>query len=340
MSDELAAPELPRGRLLVAAPARLDDACFSVPAVRALARAERVDGLAVLCAASQAPLWRGVPGIEVIEFPDGAGPRVVRACLTGAAERFAAALAWEPSAASRGLRAAGIRRRFGPAGQPLARDLSDPVTISHGPGPISHRVRDFLLLAAALGASPFNPEHFAPAFSEANPPTEPLAVAPDSDFGPSHAWPVERWIEVLQPLAGQHQLRPTVVDAGHGPLAAALAIALGDQATLATARSPADQLELLARHRCLAAADGTLPHLAAHLGATCTVLFGPNEPDWRRPLGKRHTILRRHVECSPCLRPTCPLDHRCMRELDAGRVRTAVDAMLRSAQLSPRQHPV
>lgn len=332
MAADAVVHALPEGRLLVAAPARLDDACFSVPAVRALARSERVAALALLCAEAQAPLWRRVGGVEVIAFPDRAGPRAIRALLAGAADRFAAALAWEPSAASRALRAAGIRRRFGPAGRQLAGQLSDPVTIARRPGPAEHRVRDFLLVAGALGADPFNPHHFAPAAAPSDPPAGALLVVPDSDFGPSHAWPAEGWLEVLRPLADDHGLRPTILDHGCGPLAAAVATALGDRAAPAEARQLDAQLDVLAAHRFVAGVDGTIPHLAALLGATCTVLFGPGEPAWRRPLGKRHSILRRHVECSPCLRATCPLDHRCMRELDAARVRAAVDAMLAPAR--------
>jgi ADP-heptose:LPS heptosyltransferase len=75
------------------------------------------------------------------------------------------------------------------------------------------------------------------------------------------------------------------------------------------------------------AADGSLPHLAAHAGATCVTLFGPNDPVWKRPLGKRHAVVRRHVECAPCLLGKCPLDGRCQRELEADRVWAAIEAI-------------
>jgi len=65
-------------------------------------------------------------------------------------------------------------------------------------------------------------------------------------------------------------------------------------------------------------------HLAAHVGATCVTWFGPNDPGWKRPLGRRHVVVRRHVECAPCFLPKCPLDGRCQRELDALRVWNAV----------------
>jgi ADP-heptose:LPS heptosyltransferase len=54
------------------------------------------------------------------------------------------------------------------------------------------------------------------------------------------------------------------------------------------------------------------------------VLFGPNEPAWKRPLGKRHTVLRRHVECSPCFAAKCVMDLRCQHELTLEKVLEAL----------------
>src|SRR5690606_5787049 len=86
----------------------------------------------------------------------------------------------------------------------------------------------------------------------------------------------------------------------------------------------AGALPLLAAHSLVIAADGSLPHLAAHVGSTCVTLFGPNDPAWRRPLGRRHLVVKRHVECAPCLLAKCPMDLRCQNELETGRVRQAV----------------
>jgi heptosyltransferase-2 len=87
---------------------------------------------------------------------------------------------------------------------------------------------------------------------------------------------------------------------------------------------------LLAAYGFVIAADGSLPHLAAHVGATCVVLFGPNDPAWKRPLGRRHAIVRRDVECAPCLLAKCPLDLRCQIELESERVWQAVARVLQA----------
>ena len=49
---------------------------------------------------------------------------------------------------------------------------------------------------------------------------------------------------------------------------------------------------------------------------------------WTRPLGSGHRVIRHHVECSPCFLRECPLDFRCMKEIDPQRAVEAVVKIL------------
>jgi heptosyltransferase-2 len=42
-------------------------------------------------------------------------------------------------------------------------------------------------------------------------------------------------------------------------------------------------------------------------------------------------VLREPVACSPCQRPTCPIDHRCMRRIDPARAAAAATELLGSS---------
>lgn len=117
------------------------------------------------------------------------------------------------------------------------------------------------------------------------------------------------------------------LDGGRG-MGKRLAGALGDRAEFFQASPLQEAIPMLATHGLCVSADGSLPHLASHFGATCITLFGPNDPAWKRPLGKRHTAIRRHVECAPCLLPKCPFDSRCQNELTPERVCFAVNHKL------------
>jgi ADP-heptose:LPS heptosyltransferase len=145
-------------------------------------------------------------------------------------------------------------------------------------------------------------------------------------------WPLERWLEIgTRLLDAGRRVTVAGVDLKRGGMAETLARELGAGVEFFHAAPLSGTLPLLAVHSLVVAADGSLPHLAAHAGATCVTLFGPNDPQWKRPLGKRHAVVKRHVECAPCLLEKCPLDMRCQRELEVDRVWAAVSDKLEPA---------
>jgi len=314
----------PKGQgqgLLVAAPERWDEACFSVPAVRALVAA----GLPVtlLCPQEQEMFWQTLPGLAILHYPLKTAARAMAEVI---GPSFEAAIVWENGLAAEACAKAQIARRTGPGDdRALVKRLTDPVGMA-APGPILHRVRHYLSLVEAMGLETGVPAYFEPAALgvEAIPGT--VLLAPDSDFGRSHEWPLERWEALARELIARGKRLTLAGIAGAETLSMMLANALGGDIRAVTLDPLAASLPILAAHERVIAADGSLPHLASHAGATCVVLFGPNEPAWKRPLGKRHAILRQHVECSPCFSGKCAMDLRCQTELTVERVLAAVGA--------------
>jgi ADP-heptose:LPS heptosyltransferase len=303
--------------MLVAAPERWDETCFAVPAVRAIMASGL--GVGVLCRSEQREFWKTVPGLEIVVFSAREKPKAAAARIRGA---WQAALLWEPGFAAEAARLADIPRRLGPAERRLRKLLTHPLAI--GEKPLDHRVRFYLSAAAELGIETLNPAFFAPADLGIEAVPETVLICPDSDFGPSHEWALDRWLEIAQRLL-EDKCRVTIagLEGGRG-LGKSLAAGLGDDAGFFHAHPISGTLPVLAVHGLVVAADGSLPHLAAHAGTTCVTLFGPNDPAWKRPLGRRHRIVRRHVECAPCLLSKCPLDLRCQRELEIESVWAAI----------------
>ena len=295
--------------MVIAAPQAWDEACFSVPAVRAL----MASGLPVtiVCPETQKSFWETLPGLSIIHYPPKTSVRGIAEVLEGSE----AAVVWEYGIAAEACARARILRRTGPSGdKALMKLLTDPLPLP-APGPIEHRVRHYLSVPEALGIDTRVPAFFEPVDLGIPPVPGTVLLAPDSDYGRSHEWPLERWEKVARALIERGK-RPTIVAVPNGGgLAAKLLAALGDDARFAELEPLGEALPILAAHEKILAADGSLPHLASHAGSTCVVLFGPNEPIWKRPLGKRHTILRRHVECSPCFAAKCVMDLRCQHEL-------------------------
>jgi ADP-heptose:LPS heptosyltransferase len=299
--------------LLVAAPADWRGACLSVPAVRAL-KGMGVE-TRVLCSDDQRTFWENSGLGKVVAYPVGSSSREIARQIDGEP----ASLAWEAGVAADACAKAGIPRRLGPPAKGLVKRLTEPVEVIERPGPIQHRVRFFLGIAAKLGAETMVAANFAPVRVAVPLATDRVLLVPDSDFGRHYEWPLERWEVVAKALLERGKI---VWIATNGPLGAALSAAIPRAEGVALELPALDDLSSCAL--CLAA-DGSVPHLAAHVGTTCVVLFGPGEPEWTRPLGKRHVVVRRKVACSPCFAPKCRMDLRCQNDLETGEVLRALE---------------
>lgn len=309
--------------MLVAAPERWDEACFAVPAIRALMASGM--GVGVLCRHEQKEFWETLPGLEVLAFPAKTRARAVAAAIKGS---WQAALLWETGYAADAAKIAAIPRRLGPDEKRLSKQLTHPLACAGKP--LEHRVRFYLSTVEEMGVNTLSPEFFAPAEMSTTPAPEAVLLFPDSDFGPSHEWTLNGWEEIARGLM-ESSRRVTIAGfEGGRKLGQSLAAKLGENVDFFHVSPLSGTLPMLAAQHLLVTADGSLPHLASHAGATCVTLFGPNDPTWKRPLGRRHAVVRHHVECAPCLLPKCPIDMRCQRELKTERVLAAVTSKLGS----------
>jgi heptosyltransferase-2 len=84
---------------------------------------------------------------------------------------------------------------------------------------------------------------------------------------------------------------------------------------------------LLAELNALVSGDTGVAHLAAALGTPVVVLFGPTDPRLTAPRGPV-AVVRGDAPCAPCFYRTCPIDHPCMRAIEAPAVVERLDALL------------
>jgi heptosyltransferase-2 len=73
-----------------------------------------------------------------------------------------------------------------------------------------------------------------------------------------------------------------------------------------------DAVSILAEIDLLISNDMGLAHIAPATGTDTIVIFGPTNPETTRPFSPHAEIIRKGVECSPCMLRDCPIDHRCM----------------------------
>lgn len=303
--------------MLLGMPERWDEACFAVPAVRALIKSGLAGG--IVCTEEQSVFWK-----TVSELPQFTHSRKTSAgALAGKfGGGWEGSVVWEEGLAAKAFSKARIPKRLGPDGRKLAKLLTHPLDVAERP--TEHRVRLYLETCLRMGVAVDRPEYYvaAPLGIPAAPGT--VLLCPGSDYGPSHEWPLDRWQELAEALIEKGK-RVTVAGViGGRERGKILAGRLGDDAEFFHAAPLAAVLPLLAVHQLVISADGSLPHLAAHAGSTCVTLFGPNDATWKRPLGKRHVVVKRHVECAPCLSHKCMMDGRCQGELEVAKVLAAI----------------
>lgn len=303
--------------MLVAVPERWDEACFAIPALRALTRTGLVGGL--VCREEQEAFWKTVCDLPQIHF---SAKTKVGALVAIIKDGWEASLVWEPGMVAKAFAKAGIERRLGPDVAAMKKLLTHPMEVTETA--TEHRVRMYLKTCEQLGVPVDKPEYFVAASLEVPAAPGTVLLCPGSDFGASYEWPLDRWQELAEELLEKGK-RVTVagVVGGRG-LGKILAERLGSEVEFFDAAPLAASLPLLAVHQLVISADGSLPHLAAHAGSTCVTLFGPNDVVWKRPLGKRHIVVKRHVECAPCLSPKCLMDGRCQTELEVAKVLAAI----------------
>ena len=304
------------GFLVVVSPQAIAEACFSAPAVRAIRTQRPQATIIVLATESTAPLWEMVDEIDqVLSYPDGAPARKIVPVLRDSGFTFDACLAWEPSNAMTAVSRLDVPLRMGPKDVGLEKLLTVEVDPTEAPGPIKHRVRFYVRTVEKLGVHGFLPVNFRPPSRPEQPERPRALIVPGSDFGVSAEWDLEKWIVLSQAIIdnGSHELY-VVASPGRAEPAHELAGELTGQFRIFD-EDIEDTLELIATSEVMLGVDGSLPHLAAHVDTLTITIFGPNEPHWKRPLGKKHKVIREQVPCSPCLLSQCPLDHRCLKAI-------------------------
>jgi heptosyltransferase-2 len=73
-----------------------------------------------------------------------------------------------------------------------------------------------------------------------------------------------------------------------------------------------EAIAMIARCDLFVSNDSGLMHVAGALGVSTVAIFGSTNPVTTSPMGERTVIVRRAVDCSPCLKQECPTDFACM----------------------------
>ncbi|MGD9124568.1 MAG: lipopolysaccharide heptosyltransferase II [Desulfarculaceae bacterium] len=342
-------------RILVRGTNWVGDAVMTLPALAALAQACPQAEIEVLAKPWVSPVYEAAPQISRVHILDRQGRhRGIRGLLRLAAE-LKGSYDWAvlmQNAFQAGLIAwlARVPVRLGYASDGRRTLLSHPVPMPADKGRM-HETSYYLGILQGAGLLSANPplggvqpqmklppeyRQWAEEFlSGQGGPQRLLGLAPGAAYGPAKCWPAERFAATARQLAGQGLHKVLIF--GSKQEAAACAevyqgleglevINLAGQTSLGQALGLLEQLDLFITN------DSGLMHAAAALGTPTVAVFGSTNPVTTGPLGPWVRVVRQEVNCSPCLKPRCPLDLRCFTAITPEEVTGAAVSLLEQAQ--------
>jgi len=334
--------------ILVYAPSWIGDAVMSLGALRNI-RARYPDArLTVLARPWVVDLYQGCEAVDnCLEYDYRGRHRGPFGFLRLSRElekhRFGLALLF-PNAfrAAAVVRAAGIRERWGYGTD--GRGFLLTRSVPPAPRPFGrHQAFYYLDMIRGLGLDTDPPDttlHLTTAMKENarqlletldyQPGTALIGIHPGATGSAAKRWIPERYAEVGDRLASLHRGR-VVLLGGPGEVSLTREIRSRLRAPvidLAAKTSLVELMGVLDALSVLVTNDSGPMHLAAALDTPTVAIFGPTDERETGPMGRNARVLRKHVDCSPCLLKDCPTDHRCMTEIGVEEVVAAAAALL------------
>jgi heptosyltransferase-2 len=342
-------------RILVKGTNWVGDTIMSFPAAHALRRLFPKADISVLVKSYLAELWKVNPDIdEVIPYTMPAGAaRIFGELQIGRLIRQEAidlAIIFPRSFSSAWMAFLGaIPCRIGYKGE--ARDwlLTDRIDCT-SELLSGHRMCYYLKLIKSLGPcpSPSLPslslngkmQGWANGFLARHGLTDKLLIGfnPGATYGDAKCWPAERFAALGRRLREDYGASILVFGSSRpqeNALNAAIAREIGEGClNLSGQTSLLELAALLHLCRLLVTNDTGTMHVATAVGTRVVAIFGPTDPRTTSPLGEGHTIIRKEVSCSPCLKRVCTEDHRCMDLIGVEEVYRTVSAHLKRRAVS------
>jgi heptosyltransferase-2 len=324
-------------RLIVRAPNWLGDAVMALPAIEAVRRAYPESALVIAARASIAPIFEE----ETPAAPDEilvVDQQRETAQLRGAR---ADAILLLPNSFDSAWRAsrAGIGERWGyrsgGRGWLLTRAVARPRGRLHQVDYYQSLVRG-LGVETGDGGPRIAPRLATRASADAllaqhgvGPGDRLVGFAPGAAYGHAKQWPPSRVAQVIAALSDRAVTAVLLGAATDRDTARAIESSLpaGTRAVDLVGRTSLRQLVgVIARCAAFVSNDSGAMHVAAALGVPLTAIFGPTDERVTAPAGRAEAIdvIARDVFCRPCLLRECPIDHRCMKRIDADTVLRSV----------------
>lgn len=149
-----------------------------------------------------------------------------------------------------------------------------------------------------------------------------LALCPGAEFGASKQWPAKYYAETATHYLAQGW-QVWLLGSDNDVATCEQINAITDQAckVLAGKTSLPQAVDLISKASLVVSNDSGLMHIAAALQIPLVAVYGSTDPGHTPPLSDNHSIARLNLDCSPCFKRDCPLEHlNCLNDLQPGAV--------------------
>lgn len=238
---------------------------------------------------------------------------------------------------------AGITNRAGYSRDCRGVLLTHPVTIPSERRK-KHQVHYYQELLADLGlrkgsdelflAIAENDKEWAASFLKDHGAAQPvIGLNPGAAYGPAKRWPARMYGDLAAAVAAE--FGATVLIFGTAAdTDAAQAIAERSQGgrviDLTGRTSLAQAMALIEQCDVFVTNDSGLMHVAAALHRPLVAIFGSTDPVATGPYAAEAHVIRKELDCSPCLQTHCKRDFTCMKEISVAEVFAEVAAMVKA----------
>lgn len=152
-----------------------------------------------------------------------------------------------------------------------------------------------------------------------------VGINPGAAYGTAKCWLPDRFRKVTEKLLQNEDVKIIYFgDQASMPLVKEICQGLPSPViNLAGLTSLRELACLIKLSSVLLTNDSGPMHMAAALGTPLVALFGSTSEVVTGPY-KTGTVIHKHVECSPCYQRVCPIDFRCMKQIETDEVYDAI----------------
>ncbi|RBP48880.1 lipopolysaccharide heptosyltransferase II [Arenicella xantha] len=137
-----------------------------------------------------------------------------------------------------------------------------------------------------------------------------LVLCPGAEFGPSKQWPAEHYASLARHYLGEGWQVWLMGSDKDLPTCQQISLANENQCEVLAGKTTLPQaVDLMSLASLVVSNDSGLMHIAAALQRPLVAIYGSTDPGHTPPLSANHVVARLGLDCSPCFKRECPLQH-------------------------------